>query len=167
MTSPLDTIQEQVAKDLHYPWRVLVVCTFLNQTHGRGVRPMIHEFFRRVPMPEDMIGVEHEQIDDLLRPLGFKNRRFVTLYRMTRDYLDGKPYREMYGVGPYALDSIDLFVEGKTDGLNPKDTWLRPYLAWRRAGGEAVRWDRDGHMKWRGESIADQNFRMGRERGLL
>lgn len=146
--SPLNTIQELVCKDLHYPWRVLVVCTFLNQTHGRGVRPMIVEFFRRVPGPEQMMGIDKSQIDDLLRPLGFHNRRFLTLVRMTRDYLAGLDYRSMYGVGPYALDAIDLYVHGNTNGLDPKDTWLKPYLDWRRAGGPAVEWDRVGHANW-------------------
>lgn len=149
MNSPLNTIQELVGRDLHYPWRVLVVCTLLNQTHGRGVRPMIDEFFKIVPTPDAMMHVEKEAIDHLLRPLGFHNRRYVTLCRMTRDYLNGRQYREMYGVGPYALDSIDLFVHGRTDALNPKDTWLRPYLTWRRAGGHAVQWDKAGHEAWR------------------
>src|SRR6185369_4151215 len=65
--SPLGLLQERVARDRHYPWRVLVVCALLNRTHRRQVRPMFEELFERAPTPEAMLGAD---LSDLLRPLG-------------------------------------------------------------------------------------------------
>lgn len=157
MISPLNTIQELVDRDKHYPWRVLVVCTLLNQTHGRGVRPMVDEFFSRTPNPQNMLLTPHDDVIDLLRPLGFYNRRYRTLMLMTQDYMRGMPLDRLHGVGPYARDAIMLFVEGKLDELRSHDTWLRPYREWRLAGGAAVEWDRPGHMQWRVSMFGETN----------
>lgn len=150
VVSPLRTIQELVPKDMHYPWRVMVTCSLLNQTHGRGVRPMIDKFFETWPDPDTFMRAALDQVYTLIQPLGFGNRRTSGLKRMTQDYRMLKRWQECYGVGPYALDALDLFAIGKTN-VRPADTWLVPYLAWREAGGPQVFWDKEGHAAWRQE----------------
>lgn len=143
VTSPLNCIQELVERDEHYPWRVMTVCVMLNQTHGRQVRPMFGRFFELWPRPIDFVMADGDQVRGLIAPLGFKNRRFLTLLRMTEDYLRNVPYEQCYGIGKYARDAIALFVHGRTD-VEPFDTWLEPYLKWRLAGGPRLLW---GHLR--------------------
>lgn len=143
--SPYNLIQEWVEKDKHYPWRVLVVCTLLNRTHGRQIRPIVDELFRRCPNPIAMLDAD---ITDILQPLGLKNMRNKRLKDLTQDYLAGVPYTEMAGVGKYGVDCLKIFCGGMTD-VETADRWLEPYLEWRRAGGHPVMWDKDGYEEWR------------------
>lgn len=141
--SPLRCLQELAPIDGHYPWRVMIVCILLNQTHGRQVRPMIDEFWSLVPGPGEMLTMcadKAELVRDLIRPLGFANRRMNALYRNASDYLDGLPLESCFGIGQYGRDAIDIFVHGRTD-VRPTDKWLVPYLEWRRAGGKPVQWN--------------------------
>lgn len=137
--SPLNCIQELVERDEFYPWRVMVVCMMLNQTHGRQVRPLFGRFFELWPRPSDFLMADGERVRELIAPLGFRNRRFLSLRRMTENYVANVPYEQCYGIGKYGRDAIALFVHGRTD-VAPFDTWLQPYLAWRIAGGPRVRW---------------------------
>lgn len=135
-------IQELCPRDHHYPWRVMVTCILLNQTHGRQVRPIMDRLWKLLPTPQALLTASADQtseLNQLLRPLGFLNRRSSTLLRMTRDYLDGKDPHHCYGIGKYASDALDLFVYGQTD-VKPTDQWLEPYLQWRRDGGPRVNW---------------------------
>jgi methyl-CpG-binding domain protein 4 len=138
-------MQEFVAKDKHYPWRVLVVCLLLNRTHGRVARTAIQQLMERCPQPEDLLETD---IGDILKPLGLQTVRGQRLRAMTREYLAGKPFSEMTGIGPYALDSLDIFCWGST-ALDPSDQWLKPYLEWRKMGGDAPKWDYAGYKAWR------------------
>lgn len=144
--SPLNMLQEQQMGLPHQNWRILVVCMLLNQTHGRQVRPMIEELFGMCPSPQDLlekVSEEHQQLRLLamLRPLGFKNRRLTNLVNMSWDYLnslriiehtnDSNWVKSIRGCGPYAQDSIAIFVYG-ADKMAASDTWLNDYLTWRR-----------------------------------
>lgn len=137
--SPYRCIQELVERDELYPWRVMVVCKLLNQTHGRQVRPMIHDFFLLWPTPRKLLDEVDGSIEAFIRPLGFANRRTTALRRMSREYLDGTPPERCYGVGQYCRDALAIFVHGRTD-VEPTDTWLKPYLEWRKHGGPRVKW---------------------------
>lgn len=144
--SPYNLIQEWVDRDKHYPWRVLVTCTLLTRTHGRVVRNVIEVLFQRCPSPRDML---EQDITDILQPLGLKNMRSKRLREITTDYLNKVPFDQMRGLGQYAHDALKLFCWGQTEGVSPNDTWLTPYLEWRRQGGRAVTWDREGYEAWR------------------
>lgn len=148
--SPLNCIQELAPRDDdHYPWRVMVTCILLNQTHGRQVRPMIDEFWRQVPVPNKLMNLtteERSELRKLLQPLGFVNRRMNALVRNATDYITLVPLHECYGMGKYGQDAIDLFVHGKISNVRPADKWLLPYLEWRRAGGPAVKWGQIEHV---------------------
>jgi methyl-CpG-binding domain protein 4 len=140
--SPYNCVQEIAPKGRHYPWRVMVTCILLNQTHGRQVRPMIDRFWELVPEPDRLCNMPVElarELHDLLKPLGFVNKRMYALIRNACDYLKGVPLRDCYGIGKYGADAIALFVHGRTD-IHPTDTWLLPYLEWRRNGGPPLQW---------------------------
>lgn len=141
-TSPLNCLQELAPKGEHYPWRVMVTCILLNQTHGRQVRPIFDRVWDLLPTPESVLSMSVDrsaQLQDLLRPLGFVNRRTHAIYRNAFDYTRGVPWHKCYGIGKYGRDALDIFVHGRTD-VEPTDTWLKPYLEWRRNGGPCVNW---------------------------
>jgi methyl-CpG-binding domain protein 4 len=157
MVSPFNTLQEQQIGRPHAPWRVLVACTLLNQTHGRQVRPMIDRLFEAWPTPRQLSlipteGADVEDLKDLLRPLGFANRRSANLITMSTQYdgleivggedfwraeefvLSPDPARWVVGLtgcGQYAIDSVKIFVYGKLENTS-SDTWLQRYVDWRR-----------------------------------
>lgn len=139
--SPFNTLQEQQVGWPRAPWRILVVCALLNRTHGRQVRPMIGEFFERWPSPQRVM----QSVDgmyELIRPLGFGNRRIETILNLSEDYNlffgEGDPdgssdewVSAIRGCGQYAKDSIDIFVCGKLQNVS-SDTWLQRYIEWKR-----------------------------------
>ena len=121
-------MQERVARDEFYGWRVLVCCALLNRTGRAQVRPMFERLFEACPVPLAMLTAD---LEELLKPLGLQNRRAELLRRLTLDYVAGRPYAECHGVGQYALDAVAIFVEGRTD-VRPADHFLKPYLTWRK-----------------------------------
>lgn len=147
LTSPYSLIQEFLTRDVYYPWRVIVACTLLNKAHGRTVRPVTAALFNQYPSPFNMVEGDYEALETTLRPLGLQKMRAKRLREMTREYLHGFPLNELTGVGPYAMDSLDLFCWGRTD-VNPTDQWLKPYLEWRRQGGPAIQWPKDEYTIW-------------------
>lgn len=138
--------QEFLDRDLHFPWRIIVCCALLNQTSGKQVVPMLQELFRRCPGPEEML---YQDVSDLLRPLGFQNRRASLLRRMSGDYVSGVAPEKCYGVGPYARDALALFVDERID-IETSDHRLKQYLDWRKSEGinHTIGWDKEGHAKW-------------------
>jgi hypothetical protein len=85
MASPLGLIQERL---FYCPWRLLISTIFLNKTRGSQARPILFEFLRRFPTPEDCIGADVESLATLLRPLGLYNRRARSLVLFSRSYID-------------------------------------------------------------------------------
>lgn len=145
--SPYNLIQEWVDRDIYYPWRVLVTCVLLNKTHGRQVRPIFMKLFELCKTPETTIEIPVEQIVEILRPLGLQNVRAKRLRELSADYLQRRPMREMRGVGQYAIDAYAVFCNGRTD-IEPEDTWLKPYVEWRKAGGQRVNWPITDFEEW-------------------
>lgn len=148
--SPYALIQEELSKDLHYPWRVIVCCALLNQTTGAQVRPMVEELFRRCPTPDALLTAD---LSDLLLPLGLQDRRAGLLRRMTWDYLTGVQPGHCFGVGGYGRDALLLFVHGEKNVSGVRDNWLRAYASWRSnpigLASYTVVWDLAGHCRWR------------------
>lgn len=138
-TSPYGLIQEKFRNE---PWKLLVCCTLLNLTSRRQAEPVWDELFRRWPTPESLwVGDERctgeilDELGTLLRPLGLQNRRSLSIWRMTFDYLtvrpdvDGRRVDELRGVGKYARDSFDMFING-TIVEDVEDKELRRYVEW-------------------------------------
>ena len=70
---------------------------------------------------------------DLIRPLGFYNRRAKCLIRFSTEWSAGEwtHPRELYGIGQYAADSWDIFYNNRID-IEPNDGVLVKYVLWRR-----------------------------------
>jgi hypothetical protein len=133
------------------PWKVLVVVFFLNQTSGKQVRRVFPVFFERWPTPQAFLLANEDEVKEVIRSLGFKNRRYERLVRMTVGYLTPgwTDVRSLHGVGKYAADSYRMFVEGVIpDDVEDKE--LRRFREWSLslpiAGGTAhhERPDREG-----------------------
>ena len=106
------------------PWKMLVACMLLNRTTRRQVDCIRDELFERWKTPEDMIEADERELSKLLYPLGFYNRRAVTLKKFAaawvvadieKDGVNGLP-----GIGKYAADSWAIFIERRTD-VEPED----------------------------------------------
>jgi hypothetical protein len=123
-------IQEDYLDD---PWRVLVCCVLLNRTNGhQQTVHVLPELFRRWPTAAAMGDAPAEEIADLIRPLGFQNRRSRVLGMLSRAW-DLSPARTrdmvecMPGVGKYAADAFALLCLGES--ADPEDKELRRWLA--------------------------------------
>lgn len=146
--SPQALCQELVRDD---PWRVLVVVLMLNQTTGTQVRRVFPEFFQRWPTPRDLLQADESEVKDVIRSLGFQNRRYERIRRMTEGFVgEWEDVRDLHGVGKYAADSWEIFVEGRIpDGLEDKE--LVKYSAWACglgcAGSRLSTSEADGHAR--------------------
>jgi methyl-CpG-binding domain protein 4 len=113
----------------HDPWKMLVGCIMLNQTHNRQVRRVIYDFFEAYPSPQSITEESIPDIAEKLRPLGFYNRRANTIYRFSQEYIN-KEYKhisELYGIGKYASDSYEIFINDNNN-VDPTDKILNAYL---------------------------------------
>lgn len=150
--SPLNTLQEQQVGLPNEEWRILVVCTLLNMTHGDQVRPMISSLFARAPGPMEFCRwIQDEGIaplEAMLKPLGFSKRRSRSLIAMSDSFVTGNLPPEhvsssawasnLAGVGAYAMDSLDIFRYGRLSATT-SDTWLNRYCKWRNEHAESHR----------------------------
>ena len=147
--------QELVRDD---PWQVLVVCFMLNCTTGTQVRRVFPEFFHRWPAPADLLAADPEEVKQVICSLGFKNRRYERIRRMSEEFLrwDGRDARDLYGVGQYAADSYTLFVEGVLP-REVQDKELRRFCQWARGLPNT---EADGHGQRQGH-VQDHDRRAG------
>ena len=144
--SPYGLIQEDLWPT---PWRLLVACIMLNLTSRRQAQPVWEELFRRWPTPEALWVHDDrptllivEELTELLRPLGLQNRRALSIWRMTFDYLVVRPdlnrdgVLSLSGVGKYASDSWRIFVDREIVH-DVQDKELRRYVEWAGSRGDA------------------------------
>lgn len=133
--SPAPLVQERpgVVGD---PWRLLVVCLLCNRSRGELAYPVALELFHRWPTPEAMAAADPDEIEPLVRGLGFGRRRAVFIPRMSAEYVSGDWTRpeDLYGCGRYAADAWAIFVDGRDDVV-PTDGHLLRYVRWRIAEG--------------------------------
>jgi methyl-CpG-binding domain protein 4 len=128
--SPYELLQEIY---YHSPWRSQVSCILLNCTRRVQVDQIRHRLFERYPGPEEMSQADPTELAELLRPLGFYNRRARTLIRFSTEWLttNWSHPRELYGIGQYASDSWDIFYNDRLD-IEPNDGVLVKYVIWKR-----------------------------------
>jgi methyl-CpG-binding domain protein 4 len=128
--SPYELLQE-----IYYnsPWRSQVSCILLNCTRRVQVDQVRHRLFERYPGPAEMAQADPAVLSEILRPLGFYNRRAKTLIRFSTEWLarDWNHPRELYGIGQYASDSWDIFYNDRLD-IEPNDGVLVKYVIWKR-----------------------------------
>lgn len=144
--SPYALMQEEFRDD---PWKLLVGCIMLNQTSAKQARPVWERFFVTWPSPQSLLSRDDidsliRDITDVIRPLGFQNRRARSIWHMTVDYVTMRPdlnpslINDVYGIGKYAADSFKIFVEGKIV-IDVQDKELKNYVKWALEREEEVR----------------------------
>jgi methyl-CpG-binding domain protein 4 len=129
MNSPFNLLQEIYRSD---PWKIMVCCMFLNQTNRKQVDGIRDEFFLKYPDATHLSNAIESELVEILRPLGFYNKRAKSLIRFSREWLgEWEDPIELHGIGQYARDSWTLFVENKMVD-DPSDHVLKDYVKWRK-----------------------------------
>jgi len=113
-------------------WQSTVACLLLNRTKRAQVDKVWPRLFQLAPEPESLLRMETAQLVELLRPLGFYNRRALRLQQLAQAW--GKvPHRQLPGVGTYAHQSHRIFYEDDLlYGEAVEDHALVAYVEWRR-----------------------------------
>ena len=110
------------------PWKMLVCCMLLNLTNRKQVDTIRKQLFDKYKTPEDMMKADHEELANILKPLGLYNRRANSLRKMSEGYINGfNSVDELYGIGQYAKDSWDIFQNSNLN-IKPEDKVLQEYL---------------------------------------
>jgi methyl-CpG-binding domain protein 4 len=126
--SPHDLLQESLWPD---EWKILISCLMLNQTTRKQVDKVVWQFFDKWPDPKSFLGSKHEEVSDMLRPLGFYNRRPKSMRRFTEEYIKREWVEpiELHGIGKYANDAWRIFCRGDWKAVDPQDHALNKYHA--------------------------------------
>jgi methyl-CpG-binding domain protein 4 len=127
--SPFKLVQEPYFGD---EWKILVCCQLLNMTTHVQVRKVLHKLFRKYPEPTFMALAKENELKDLLRPLGFYNKRSKALIRFSNEYLTKKwkTAKDLYGIGKYGDDAWHIFCVGDWENVEPNDQALNKYHDW-------------------------------------
>lgn len=128
--SPYGLIQEELRDR---PWRLLIACMMLNLTNIKQVRPVITQFFLQYPDAFAAANASHDEMASIIKPLGLYNRRTKNIikfsYAWAFDDFDPQKIEKLTGIGKYAVDSYNIFVNGSLD-VTPSDLKLKKYLEW-------------------------------------
>lgn len=114
-------------------WRVLCICILLAGTRREQVEKVLYNLWTRWPDAATLKHASPEEVVEVIRSVGWQNRKARFLILMSVDYDRGVAPELMTGVGRYALDSLAIFCDGDTH-VSPDDTVLRDYLRSRREG---------------------------------
>jgi len=121
------------------PWQMLVICQMLNQTSWKQVDQVSPLFFNKWPSASLLVRAERSEIIEIIRPLGFYNRRSSTLLNFSLAWLELEAkwpnpklapllqISKLPGIGKYALDSWKIFQLGDLT-VEPTDKVLIKYL---------------------------------------
>ncbi len=113
---------------LDNPWKMLICCILLNQTTNQQVRKVLDPLFDLMSDPESCIKADPLKIAEIIRPTGFYNIKANRMQKLSRRWIDGFSHpTELPGVGKYAMESWDIFVNNRTD-FTPSDKKLKLYL---------------------------------------
>lgn len=105
-------------------------CIFLNQTTRKQLDKVRIKFFEKYPNPQSVIDGDPQEIADMIRPLGFYNRRTKTIKKFSEDYLgEWEDVNELHGIGKYASDSYQIFIKQNFD-IEPDDGALNKFMHW-------------------------------------
>lgn len=128
--SPFGLIQEDLWPD---EWKILVVCMLLNCTTRKQVEKVYPTFFSKWTTPNDFSRCNIDEVINVIKPLGFANRRSKGLKQMTNDYLhkDWTHASELFGIGEYASRAWEIFCLNHIGTIAPNDHALVKYYHWR------------------------------------
>lgn len=120
-------IQERLKGE---PWKFLVGCMLCNQTKGSEALPVLTKLFATYPTVQALSESSQEELVQILRPLGFQNRRATTLIKFSKAWLESSEddyLEDLPGVGKYATDSYRLFIHDDWS-IQPQDKELIAYM---------------------------------------
>lgn len=118
-------IQEDL---LHDPWKMTVACILLNQTSNQQVRKILGPLFEYIKNASHTSTLDPLEIYPIIKSTGFGNIKSQRIVEMSKKWLFGfENIQDLPGVGKYAKESWDIFVNGKTDFV-PTDKKLKKYL---------------------------------------
>ena len=125
MMDPNKMVQQQV-KNL---WQHFVGVICLNQTGRIQVKRVLPEFFDKWPTPQKFLKSDTKTVIEVIKSLGFYNRREATIRKMTKDFLtwDREDATKLHGIGKYGSDSYELFYK-KRIPENVGDHELKRYI---------------------------------------
>ena len=105
-----DLMVQQQVENL---WQHFVGVICLNQTGRLQVKRVLPEFFDKWPTPEAFLKSDKKTVIEVIKSLGFYNRRENAIRKMTQDFLtwDGEDATKLHGVGKYGSDSYELFYK--------------------------------------------------------
>ena len=121
-----DLMVQQQVENL---WQHFVGVICLNQTGRLQVKRVLPEFFDKWPTPEAFLKSDKKTVIEVIKSLGFYNRRENSIRKMTQDFLtwDGEDATKLHGVGKYGSDSYELFYK-KRIPENVGDHELKRYI---------------------------------------
>ncbi|XP_044954515.1 titin isoform X2 [Hordeum vulgare subsp. vulgare] len=124
--SPHNLLQEKYASD---PWKVILICVFLNLTQGIQVKRMLEGFFERYPDPLSAINADPDKMAEYLAPLGLNNVRTRNIKKLSKQYVGNEwtHVTQLCGVGKYAADAYAIFCAGRAREVVPDDHKLVDY----------------------------------------
>jgi methyl-CpG-binding domain protein 4 len=134
--SPWGLIQEDLWPST---WLILVSCMMLNCTKRKQVERIMPEFIKRWPTPQNFMNADIDDVQSLIKPLGFASRRSMNLMKMTERFI-AAPWEhvsELPGIGEYGSRCYDIFCRGELGLIEPNDGALSIYWKWRRINDEA------------------------------
>ncbi|CAO2186426.1 unnamed protein product [Urochloa humidicola] len=126
LRSPHNLLQEKYAHD---PWKVLIICKFLNCTRGGQAKKILEGFFRRYPDAQTASTADLEKMAEYLAPLGFQNVKAKSIQKFSKGYVEEgwTHITQLYGVGKYAADAYAIFCAGRATEVVPEDHKLVDY----------------------------------------
>jgi methyl-CpG-binding domain protein 4 len=129
--SPYGLIQETLWPDR---WKILLSCMFLNCTSRKQVEKILPRFFDLWPTPKDLLASDRNVLVEVIKPLGFANRRAENIVKMSAAFSQGdwNDIKELPGIGEYAAAAYGIFCLGLLGSEPPKDGALVKYYNWRK-----------------------------------
>ncbi|RDX41425.1 hypothetical protein OH76DRAFT_218824 [Lentinus brumalis] len=141
-------IQEHVSES---PWKLLIAVTLLNKTAGKKSIPVFFDIIRTWPTPDSLAQAPLSLLFELLRDLGFGEKRAHRLVDISRTFLvdppvparprpsrgyttalsearirtvryPPTPVSHVPGCGPYALDSYRIFCGAEGEWKSVRPT---------------------------------------------
>lgn len=121
-----DLMVQQQVENL---WQHFVGVICLNQTGRIQVKRVLPEFFDRWPTPEKFLRSRKATVINVIKSLGFYNRRENAIRKMTKDFLTWNKVdaTKLYGIGKYGSDSYELFYNKRVPE-NVGDHELKRYI---------------------------------------
>ncbi|CAN6246652.1 unnamed protein product [Urochloa humidicola] len=126
LPSPHKLLQEKYAHD---PWKVLIICMFLNSTRGGQVNKIFEGFFRCYPDAQTASTADLEKMAEHLAPMGFQNVKAKRIQKFSKGYVEEgwTHIPQLCGVGKYAADAYAIFCAGRATEVVPEDHKLVDY----------------------------------------